>query len=139
MPLQTFRYAACGGFNTMLDISLFYVLMNFVLPRPLVHLPYVVMETHIAAFLLAFAVTFPVGFYLSRYVVWESTDTKKRVQLFRYMLVVAACIVLNYLFLKLFVTKLGWWPTIGKVVTTIFVVAFSYVAQRNFSFKSVNK
>lgn len=97
------------------------------------------METHIAAFLLAFAVTFPVGFYLSRYVVWESTDTKKRVQLFRYMLVVAACIVLNYLFLKLFVTKLGWWPTIGKVVTTIFVVAFSYVAQRNFSFKSVNK
>ncbi|MDB5144378.1 MAG: GtrA-like protein, partial [Mucilaginibacter sp.] len=23
MPLQTFRYAACGGVNTLLDISLF--------------------------------------------------------------------------------------------------------------------
>ena len=31
MPLQTFRYAACGGFNTILDITLFFISYNFIL------------------------------------------------------------------------------------------------------------
>ena len=39
MPLQTFRYAACGGFNTVLDISLFFVSYNFILHRQPVSAP----------------------------------------------------------------------------------------------------
>ena len=30
MPQQTYRYAACGGFNTVLDIFLFFVSYNYV-------------------------------------------------------------------------------------------------------------
>ena len=33
MPLQTFRYAACGGANTILDITLFFVSYNFILQK----------------------------------------------------------------------------------------------------------
>ena len=103
MPLQTFRYAACGGFNTMLDILIFFVCYNYVFDKEIVYAGRIAISPHIAAFLLAFFVTFPVGFYLSRYVVFTQSNLRGRTQLTRYFLLVLACIALNYMFIKLFV------------------------------------
>jgi putative flippase GtrA len=135
MPLQTFRYAACGGFNTVLDISLFFVSYNFILKKEAVHIGFLTIGAHIAAFLIGFMVTFPIGFYLSRYVVFQETSVKKTKQLAKYFTVVFGCLILNYAFLKLFVDVFGWYPTPSKILTTVFVVAFSYVSQKNFTFK----
>jgi putative flippase GtrA len=135
MPLQTFRYAACGGFNTVLDISLFFVSYNFILKKEAVHLGFLTIGAHIAAFLIGFMVTFPIGFYLSRYVVFQETSVKKTKQLAKYFTVVFGCLILNYAFLKLFVDVFGWYPTPSKILTTVFVVAFSYISQKNFTFK----
>jgi len=135
MPLQTFRYAACGGFNTVLDISLFFVSYNFILKKEPVHLGFLTIGAHIAAFLIGFMVTFPIGFYLSRYVVFQETSVKKAKQLAKYFTVVFGCLILNYAFLKLFVDVFGWYPTPSKILTTVFVVAFSYISQKNFTFK----
>jgi putative flippase GtrA len=135
MPLQTFRYAACGGFNTSLDISLFVVSYNFILKKQPVHIYDLTIGPHIAAFLIGFMVTFPIGFYLSRYVVFQETSVKKTKQLAKYFTVVFGCLLLNYAFLKIFVDVLGWYPTPSKLLTTIFVVAFSYVSQKNFTFR----
>ncbi len=135
MPLQTFRYAACGGFNTVLDISLFFVSYNFILQKHPVHIGSVTIGAHIAAFLIGFMVTFPIGFYLSRYVVFQETSVKKATQLAKYFTVVFGCLMLNYAFLKIFVDLFGWYPTPSKILTTFFVVAFSYVSQKNFTFK----
>jgi len=135
MPLQTFRYAACGGFNTSLDITLFFISYNFILHKQALHLPFLTIEPHIAAFLIGFAVTFPTGFYLSRYVVFQKTSVRKRAQLKKYFTVVLGCVALNYVFLKLFVDVFGWYPTPSKLLTTVFVVAFSYLSQKNYTFK----
>lgn len=135
MPLQTFRYAACGGFNTVLDISLFFVSYNYILKKQPVHIGFLTIGAHIAAFLIGFMVTFPIGFYLSRYVVFQETSVKKAKQLAKYFTVVFGCLILNYAFLKLFVDLFGWYPTPSKILTTVFVVAFSYVSQKNFTFK----
>jgi putative flippase GtrA len=80
-------------------------------------------------------VTFPIGFYLSRYVVFQETSVKKTKQLAKYFTVVFGCLILNYAFLKLFVDVFGWYPTPSKILTTVFVVAFSYISQKNFTFK----
>ncbi|NCT95723.1 MAG: GtrA family protein [Chitinophagaceae bacterium] len=136
MPHQTYRYAACGGFNTLLDISLFFVSYNFIFRKSPVHLPFITISAHIAAFLAAFTVTFPTGFYLSRYVVFQETSVTKRKQLIKYFVVVLGCLFLNYGFLKLFVDVFGWYPTLSKIATTFFVVIFSYFTQKNFTFRS---
>ena len=138
MPLQTFRYAACGGFNTLLDISLFFVSYNYILKKTPIHLPFLTIGPHIAAFLIGFSITFPIGFYLSRYVVFQQTSVAKTEQLRKYFMVVFGCLLLNYGFLKLFVDVFGWYPTPSKVVTTVFVVAFSYLSQKNYTFKPSN-
>ena len=136
MPLQTFRYAACGSFNTALDILIFFISYNFILEKQVVHVASFAISPHIAAFLSAFCITFPVGFYLSRYVVFSESNLRGRVQLTRYFLLVLACIGLNYMFLKLFVEQFHIYPTVSKILTTFIVVGFSYFTQKHFTFKT---
>jgi len=49
---------------------------------------------------------------------------------------VAGAIFLNYILLKLFVEYLLIWPTVAKIITTVFVVAYSYMVQRYYTFKT---
>ena len=135
MPLQTFRYAACGGGNTLLNLCIYAFSLHCIFEKEVFHLPFMAFKPHIAAYFLAFLITFPIGFYLSMFVVFPESALRKRIQLFRYLLVVLACMILNYGFLKLFVEQFGWYPTPSMVLTTVLVVAFSYTSQRHFSFR----
>lgn len=137
MDKTTFRYAACGGANTVFDIFLFFISYNFILQKQFVELPFIVVSPHIAAFLMAFLVSFPVGFLLMRFIVFQDSPLRGRIQFFRYFLSVCVSLFLNYAFLKILVERLHIFPTVSKIITTFFVVAFSYFAQKNFSFKSV--
>jgi putative flippase GtrA len=136
MPLQTFRYAACGAINTVLDIGLFAINYNIIFKKQIVHLGSITLSPHIASLFLAFCITLPVGYYLNRYVVFQESGLSRRTQLFRYFIVTMICIALNYVLLKLFVDLFGWYPTPSKMLTTLVVVVFSYVSQTYFFFKT---
>jgi putative flippase GtrA len=138
MTLQMYRYAACGGGNTLFNILLYYIIYHYVLHEQVVDLGFIAFEPHIAAFIMAFCITFPIGFYLSMYVVFQGSYLRRRVQLVRYFLVAMACVVLNYILLKIFVEGLGWYPTPSLMVTAGIVVLFSYLSQRHFSFRSLS-
>ncbi len=135
MPLQTFRYAACGGFNTMVDITLYILAITYLFTEPVVQMGPIAMKPHIAAFLASFMVSFPLGFYFSRYVVFTESTLRGRVQLVRYFVLVVACIGLNYIFIKFFVEQLHLLPAVAKILTTVIVVTFSYLSQKHFTFK----
>lgn len=132
---QTFRYLACGGSNTLMDICLYYISYHYIAKEQDVNMLGLHMKPHIFAFITAFCVSFPSGFALSKFLVFTESNLRGRVQLFRYALLVSTCILLNYVFLKLFVEMFGWYPTPSKVLTAILVAIFSYVSQRNFTFK----
>lgn len=132
---QTFRYLACGGSNTVLDIFIYFISYNFILAKQPLKTPFITISPHIAAFMISFSVSFPLGFALSKYVVFTESNLKGRVQLFRYALLVSMCILLNYVFLKFFVEWCHFYPTPSKVLTTAIVAVFSYISQRNFTFK----
>lgn len=135
LPLHTFRYAACGGGNVLLDICLYFISYNFVLHKQVLHFGGMAFKPHVAAFLLSLCITLPVGFLLSKYVVWTGSAIKGRVQLFRYLLVVLVNILLNYIFIKLLVEYFNFFPTIAKIITTVMVIIFSYISQKHFTFK----
>lgn len=136
MPLQTFKYAACGGGNTLLDIFIYYIGIHLFFKEPLVPTPIgLTIKQHVAAQLVSFSLTFPLGFYLSRTIVFPGSTLRGRIQLFRYFLLVVICFGLNYVFIRLFVEQCHLYPTVSKILTTFIVVAFSFVTQRNFTFK----
>ena len=136
VPVQTFRYIVCGAGNTFLDILVYFITYNYILRKQNVYTPLVVVSPYIAAFFIAFLVSFPTGFYLNRNVVFTGSALKGRVQLFRYFLLVMICIILNYIFIKLFVEQFHLFPTVAKVLTTVIVVSFSYLTQKHFTFKA---
>lgn len=135
MPFQTFRYLACGGGNTLLDIVLYFISYNFILQQQMVELPFLTISAPIAAVFMAFIVSFPTGFLLNKYIVFSDSNLRGRVQLFRYLALVMTCLLFNYVFMKFFVEYCHFYPTISKILTTILVVCFSYVTQKKFTFK----
>jgi putative flippase GtrA len=136
ISLETFRYAATGGFNTVLDILLYFLCYNFILDKQVVDLGIVSISPHIAAFLIVFPITFATGFLFAKFITFTSSVVKGRVQLFRYMLSVSGSIFLNYVFLKVLVEFVGLWPTLSKIITTCIVVVYSYFTQKFFTFKT---
>jgi putative flippase GtrA len=139
IPKEIFRYGATGGANTLLDIFLYFIFYRYVLDTHVVELGFIAVSPHIAAFLMVFPITFTTGFLLAKYVTFTTSELRGRIQLFRYGLTVAGAILLNYIFLKLFVEYFGWYATFSKIVTTVIVVAYSYMVQRYFTFKTDNK
>lgn len=135
MPLSTFRYAVCGGGNMMLDIFIYYISYNFILQKQILDLGFIAFKPHIAALWMAFIVSFPVGFLLSKYVVFSESELRGRIQLFRYLLIVGVNLVLNYAFLKVMVEYMNFYPTIARVFITCFIVTFSFLSQKHFTFK----
>jgi putative flippase GtrA len=120
----------------LLDISLYFISIHFLFREPLVHTPIgLTLKQHVAAILVSFSITFPLGFYLSRTIVFPGSTLRGRIQLFRYFLLVMICFGLNYVFIRLFVEQCHLYPTVSKILTTFIVVAFSFVTQRNFTFK----
>src|SRR6476661_3124738 len=85
LPIQTFRYAACGGANMLFDIALFAISYNFIFQKHNVDLGFLTLKPEKASVLFAFCLSFPTGFYLSRYVVFQESSIRGRVQLFRYL------------------------------------------------------
>jgi putative flippase GtrA len=134
---DTFRYAVCGGSNTALDIILYFITYNFILRKTILDLKIVSISPHIASFLIVFPITFSTGFLLSKYITFTESELRGKVQLFRYGVTVFMCIILNYVFLKLFVEFCGFYPTPSKLLTTVFVVIYSYFSQRHYTFKTV--
>ncbi len=136
IPHEIFKYAFTGGLNTILDLTLYFLFYNFVFDKKVVDFGIVHINAYIAAFLVVFPITFFTGFILAKYVTFSASELRGRIQLFRYGVTVLGAILLNYIFLKLFVGYFGWYATPSKAITTVIVVIYSYVSQRYFSFKT---
>ena len=121
----------------LLDIFLFYISYNYIFHKEVLNLGFIVLKPYTAALGMSFIVTFPIGFLLSKYVVFNTSELKGRIQLFRYMLIVAVNLALNYSFIKIMVEYMNFYPTIARIFATSIIVTFSYLSQKHFTFKTI--
>lgn len=135
MPEQTFRYAVCGGTNTVLGLVIYFISYKYILLKENLDLGFFAFKPHIAALFISFVVNFIVGFILMKYVVFVSSNLRGRIQLFRYFFTFSFNLVLNYALLKLFVEVFYWNAVMSQCLTTVIVVLISYLSQKHFSFK----
>jgi putative flippase GtrA len=135
MDKQTYHYLACGGSNTLFGLILFFYFEHYFFHQTSINIGFIVIHAHIAAFIISFLITFPIGFLMSRYIVWNDSNLAGKKQLFRHMLFVVLSVFMNYGFLKLFVEFFNWWPMPSQFLTTCIIVVFSYITQKYISFK----
>ncbi len=157
MPIQTFRYAACGGFNMVFGFLLFTGVYHLVAAQQKIDLGFIVfdivdsaegkdavlmMKSNVAAFKVhSFALTcssvavFAMGFLLNKYVVFTASNLRGRIQLFRYFLAFLSSFSINYILLNFFVLFLHIYPVVAQVIVTVIVVTISFFTQQYFTFR----
>jgi putative flippase GtrA len=141
IPHQTFRYIACGGSNTVLSLVIYSIAFNVILNRTSTHIiGDVYITAPVGAQIISFCVNFPLGFFLSRHIVFTESNLRGRKQLFRYALITATFILLTYVLIKTFAILL---PMIRADISYIFISAIiavlSYLSQRFFAFKTTGE
>jgi putative flippase GtrA len=137
--LQTFRYTASGSINTLLGLTAYFISFKYILQEETLDLGFFAFKSHVAALFISFCISFPFGFFLMKYVVFSDSNMRGKIQLFRYFILYLFNLALNYLLLKVFVERLHIYPVFAQILTTVIIVLFSYVAQRNFTFKIKNE
>jgi len=139
IPTQTFRYLACGGSNTVLNIFIEYIGYNFIMHKQAIPIyGGFVLTPEVGAWIIAFAISFPAGFIMSRHIVFPESNLHGRIQLFRYALTTVTFILMTYVMIKVFTLYL---PMINQTVRYTFICIFtavlSYISQRKFTFKTI--
>jgi putative flippase GtrA len=135
MPLQTFRYAACGGFNVVLGFLIFSTAFYNFDQQVNVALAGQVFEPYSIALAISSSSVFVVGFLLNKYVVFTTSNLKGRIQLFRYFLSFISNLAINYVLLKLLVKFLEVYAVLAQIIVTAIVIVISYFTQQYFTFK----
>lgn len=140
IPKNTFRYLASGGSTFVLDVLVYYVALHYILEKQDFQVTdNIVISTHIMALIIAFCVSVPFSFLMSKFIVFQDSNLKGRIQLFRYFLIVAINIILNYLLMKLFVEWMYLYPTPSKIITSVLIAVFSFIVQQKFTFATSTK
>lgn len=134
MPVQTFRYAACGGANALLGLVNYWVGLHYIFDHRIFDFGIMAFKPHNAALFLSSAISLIIGFLLNKYVVFVSSNLRGHIQAFRYFLAFFLNLVLNYFFLKVFVEMLKWPPFISQVLTICILITVSYLTQKHFTF-----
>ena len=135
MPEQTFRYAACGGANTVLAILVFNLSHYFIFKEDNVDIGLVVLKSYNAALFISFCISFITGFLLMKFLVFVDSNLKGRIQLFRYLLAYTVNLALSYFLMKILVEYIVLDAVVAQLITTVVIIAISYLSQKHFTFK----
>jgi putative flippase GtrA len=133
---QVYRYGVCGGANVLFDWILYFFVYNFIFKDRLADLGLVTLSPHIASLIIVFPVSTLSGFLLQKYVTFTTSHLKGRTQLMRYLMIVGANLIINYVGLKFFVDLLDIYPTPSKILVTLITTVCSYIGQKRFTFKT---
>ncbi len=137
ISVDVIRYAICGFTNyIILDAVLYYMIYHYLIGvDTYINIGVTVVSPHVASLIILFPITFLTGFWLNRHVVFSSTKSGVRRQLFRYALSIVGSIVLSYTLLKVFVDVLGIWATPAKIIGSLITAIYSYLIARLYTFK----
>lgn len=138
LPYQLYAYLGVGAMNTVLNILIFAVCYQFILPKAGISINGFLVASYTISLLIAFIITIPTGFWLAKYFAFnqqQGNQQKSNKQLLRYFLVVLQGLGSDYLIMKGLIVFLNFYPTVAKIVSTVVVLTLNYLLQKYFTFK----
>lgn len=135
MPLQVFRYLACGAINWATTSITFWVVYNFVLAKRNLHLGEFVVAAHTAALGVCIPLSFALGFWMQRSISFRNSTLGGRTQLFRYLIAGIVNTLITWGLEKLLVEVWGVYPTPAFMAIYLTTAALGFVVQKYFTFR----
>ena len=134
---QTFRYAVCGGSNAALNLLIFSLSYNLLFTSTYIYPFGIAITRYIASYMVALSISFPIGFLLNKYVVFQQSNLQGKVQLMRYGALTITNMLLDYSLLHLLIGYFGFWATGSQAFIIIILSLISYLFQTYYTFKTV--
>jgi len=139
LPYPIYSYLAVGAMNTALNIILFALFYQFILPKQGLFIGSINLASTTLALVISFILTVPTGFWLNRNFAFAEAkkDTNQSAtQSIKYFLVVLQGLFSDWSILTGLVLYLGIYPTVAKVLSTMIVLTLNYLLQKHFTFKT---
>ncbi len=139
LPFQVYTYLACGAVNTALNIVLFALFYQVLLPLPGVVIAGHMIPSYTISLIIAFLLTVPTGFWLNKQFAFKKDQqeaTADRKQGVKYFLVVLQGLLSDYLIMLAFIVWFHFHPTVAKIISTVIVLSLNYLLQKHFTFKT---
>lgn len=135
IPIETFRYGATGGSNALLNLIIFYLSYTYVLKAHTIVVGGFTVTPYIAAYLMALSISFPVGFLLNKYVVFQQASGRGRHQIMLYAVLTVTTLMIHYSLLHFLIGYLGFWATPSEAFIIVLMAVFSYFFQSRVTFR----
>ena len=137
MSYEIYAYLAVGAANTILNLVIYAVSYQFILPEGKLNLFLFSIESYTLSLLIAFLITVPTGFWLSKNFAFNASGKtgKSAKQLGKYFLVVLQGLASDYILLISLILLVGFHPTIAKLLATIIVLSVNFLLQKYFTFR----
>ncbi len=139
MPLQTFRYLACGGINWVVTTVCFWAAFNFLFAKQNIDLGFMIVASHTAALGVAWLISVGVGFWMQKNISFKSSPLRNHTQLFRYFLSNVAAALIAWLLEKLLVEQCHIFPTIAFTLTYLTTALLGFAVNKHFAFRGAEK
>ena len=139
MPLQTFRYLACGGINWVVTTVCFWAAFNFLFAKQNIDLGFMIVASHTAALGVAWLISVGVGFWMQKNISFKSSPLRNHTQLFRYFLSNVVAALIAWLLEKLLVEQCHIFPTIAFTLTYLTTALLGFAVNKHFTFRGAEK
>ena len=139
MPLQTFRYLACGGINWVVTTICFWAAFNFMFAKQNIDLGFMIVASHTAALGVAWLISVGTGFWLQKNVSFRASPLRGRTQLFRYFLYNVVAAVIAWQLEKMLVEQCHIFPTIAFTLTYLTTALLGFAVNKHFTFRGAAK
>lgn len=139
LQYKIIRYGIAAALATVVDISVYFCMFNYILKKQDVHLTsLLVLSAPTVSLIASYSCGLITNFSISKYFVFKESDLRGRHQLMRYLMVAVLILILNYGFMSFLIKSLEWYPTISRAISAVTIGFISFAIHKTFSFK-VNK
>lgn len=132
---KVFRYFIAAGVATVVDISVYFVMFNYILKK----LPVPFAGLEFQAPTVALAVSYSCGlvtnFTITKLFVFHESTMRTRYQFLRFAGVAFFILGLNYLLMTFLIRQLDWFPTVARTFSALSIGVLSFTIHKSFSFK----
>jgi putative flippase GtrA len=132
---KVLRFFLSAGIATLVDVIIYFILINYVIDRASVKFLYSNITAHEFSLIISYTCGVIINFILTKYAVFAESDLKGRKQFFRFSLIAGIGFFANYSLLRFFVELCNFLPTSSRVFSALSLGIASFYVHRLYTFK----
>lgn len=138
LKLKALRYLIAAGIATIVDITVYYLVLNKVLQKNDLHIGTIILGAPGVSLAVSYSCGLITNFSITKLFVFKESDLRTRYQFFRFAIVALAVLFANYGFMKFLIDALNLYPTLSRAISAICIGVLSFIIHKAFSFQIKN-